>query len=321
MRWIETALKHILSGQDICLITIVQAAGSTPRETGAKMLVSRDGPLWGSIGGGNLEHDSLQQAQQALAQETSPRRWLQEIALGPALNQCCGGHVRLGFLKLQTQDLPWLQRYQQALQSPLAVRFSFDFQTPDQDIPWQEISQPNSETGPHSHFHPHGLFEEIVYDRRRPLWIFGAGHVGQALTRCLEPLPFAVTVVDPREDMLASLAPSLRLFSAQPETLVATLPSKSILLIMTHSHPLDYDLCRLGLARRDLAFLGLIGSATKKARFLQRLRQEGLTETDCARLTCPIGLPNLRQKHPEAIAISVSAQLLQIFMADEKTSN
>ena len=81
-------------------------------------------------------------------------------------------------------------------------------------------------------------------------------------------------------------------------------------LIFTHDHGLDYALASAGLAGGGFAYLGLIGSKTKRARFMSRLRDDGVSEAVLTRLTCPIGLPHLRSKAPEVIAVSVAADLL-----------
>ena len=81
-------------------------------------------------------------------------------------------------------------------------------------------------------------------------------------------------------------------------------------LIFTHDHSLDYALASAGLAGGGFAYLGLIGSRTKRARFMSRLRDNGFSEVALTRLTCPIGLPHLKSKAPEVIAVSVAADLL-----------
>ena len=91
---------------------------------------------------------------------------------------------------------------------------------------------------------------------------------------------------------------------------VADAPSGSFYLVMTHSHDLDLALSERILRRGDHGFFGLIGSATKRARFERRLRDKGLQEASLATLTCPIGLPDIQGKEPAVIAASVVAQLL-----------
>ena len=97
-----------------------------------------------------------------------------------------------------------------------------------------------------------------------------------------------------------------------PVAQVSALPPDAYCLVMTHSHELDQNLCEALLRRGDFAWLGLIGSATKQRRFMQRFKEKGLTQAQLARLTCPIGIPDIQSKQPGAIAVSVAAQLLQL---------
>jgi xanthine dehydrogenase accessory factor len=88
-------------------------------------------------------------------------------------------------------------------------------------------------------------------------------------------------------------------------------------LVMTHSHALDFDICEQVLRRADFAFLGLIGSATKRATFERRLRLHGHSDAAIRRLVCPIGLPSVTGKAPAAVAISVAGQLLTLSQASQ----
>ena len=85
-----------------------------------------------------------------------------------------------------------------------------------------------------------------------------------------------------------------------------------------HSHAIDYDICVSALRREDLGYVGLIGSASKRRRFLKRFREHGLSETEIERLTCPVGLDNIRGKKPAEIAVAVSAELLARRSAGER---
>ena len=90
----------------------------------------------------------------------------------------------------------------------------------------------------------------------------------------------------------------------------ASLPAGTLCLVMTHSHPLDFDVCAKLLQRDDIPFCGLIGSTSKKARFERLFKQAGLTETEIARLTCPIGIDGIGGKAPAEIAVAAAAQIL-----------
>lgn len=146
-----------------------------------------------------------------------------------------------------------------------------------------------------------------------PLALFGAGHVGQALVRILAELPFHVIWIDPRSERLPQAPPvNVRtLAAADPATEVATLPADVPALVMTHDHALDLRLVSALLRRSDQAFVGLIASEVKAARFRMRLAAEGIDETRLARLVSPVGLPEVPGKEPMAVAVSVAGQLLQ----------
>jgi xanthine dehydrogenase accessory factor len=145
------------------------------------------------------------------------------------------------------------------------------------------------------------------------LQIHGAGHVGRAIVKLLEGIDCQVDWVDLRESEFppaASPAHIRRCISDCPEAEVASAPPGSHFLVLTHSHELDLRITEAILKRADFAWLGLIGSATKRARFMHRFEQRGIAPALLARLTCPIGLPGINGKQPEVIAIAVVAQLL-----------
>jgi xanthine dehydrogenase accessory factor len=136
----------------------------------------------------------------------------------------------------------------------------------------------------------------------------------------MEPLPFALTVVDSRDEWLAGV-PGLRVqrvCEADPVSLVAAIPPGSVVLVMTHSHELDYAICRAALERHDLDWVGLIGSETKATCFRLRLGRDGVHDDHIAALVSPIGIGGVRSKLPAAIAVSVAAQLLQRASLDQK---
>lgn len=149
--------------------------------------------------------------------------------------------------------------------------------------------------------------------RQQPLVLFGAGHVGRAVARLLADLPFDVTWVDSRIGLFPDQV-GANIDAVQSENVLAEVrraPPGSIFVVMTHSHQLDEDICFEALNRADFAWLGLIGSVTKRRRFVQRLARRGIAESDLERLICPIGLSGIRGKQPATIALSLMAQLMQ----------
>jgi xanthine dehydrogenase accessory factor len=167
------------------------------------------------------------------------------------------------------------------------------------------------------------IFAELERNRtgevehRPEVYLFGAGHVGRALAAALAPLPLAVTVIETRSEELANLPEetSTRLVP-MPEALVRDMPEGGAIVILTHDHALDFLIAREALARTDLAYTGMIGSATKRATFASWLVREGNGEKAWTeRLTLPIGGTAVRDKRPEVIAAMTAAEILTALAA------
>lgn len=157
------------------------------------------------------------------------------------------------------------------------------------------------------------VWREPIADPLTPLLLFGAGHVGRALVLALAPLPFAVRWIDQRDDAFPVHIPAAAtpVRTADIEGEIARAPENAFILVVTHSHPLDLALTAAAL-RRPFPFVGLIGSATKRARFEARYRALGIPEARIRALACPIGLPGIAGKEPAIIAAATVAQMLQV---------
>ncbi len=156
----------------------------------------------------------------------------------------------------------------------------------------------------------------------RPLWLWGAGHVGRAIVATLAPMPdFEITWIDTAADRFPEPMPDrvAPLVAADPPRVMPRAPQDAAHLILTYSHDIDLKLCDAAL-RRGFAFCGLIGSASKWARFRSRLTALGHATAQIGRITCPIGDPALG-KHPQAIAVGVAAQLLKAQATKRATGN
>lgn len=152
------------------------------------------------------------------------------------------------------------------------------------------------------------------------LQLHGAGHVGRAIVAVLRTLNCAIDWIDSRADAFPSMpdegaARIARHRHADPTAAIAEAPPGTAFLVMTHSHALDAAICAAILRRGDAAYAGLIGSATKRARFTAAWRRQGLTTAAIDRLVCPIGIPGIGGKQPEIIALAVAAQLAERFAA------
>lgn len=146
------------------------------------------------------------------------------------------------------------------------------------------------------------------------LQLYGAGHVGRAIVRLLEDIDGRVQWIDEREAEFPAepSAPHIERLCVEPvEAEVRRAPPGAFYLVLTHSHDLDLRITEAILRRGDFGYLGLIGSATKRAKFLRRYEDRGVAADALARLTCPIGVPGIAGKEPAVIAVGVVAQLLQ----------
>ena len=153
--------------------------------------------------------------------------------------------------------------------------------------------------------------------RRWPVALFGGGHVGTALARVLSALPCSLTWIDSRDGIFPTdlAAHTVCEHSDPVHQAVPSLAPGTRVVIMSFSHAEDLEVVAACLARQrqqgDLPYVGLIGSATKWATFRHRLQARGFTEAELDRVTCPIGVPGIRGKEPEVIAVAIAAQLLQ----------
>ena len=285
------------------------------------MVVTPDGGFFGTIGGGRLEYEVLAGAQTALAGEARNAEF-RDWPFGPNLGQCCGGSVTIlteifdsatilppsfagarrsaGRLVTAGRLGPASRMLRTILSGPASKRRRIS-RTPREAITTE--------------------LTEIFGDQRTPVLLFGAGHVGRALVLALAPLPFAVRWIDSRADQFPQFVPAntpRSRHSSDPDSEIDRAPKGALIVVMTHSHPLDYAITAKALQRRDFSFVGLIGSRTKRARFASqaqadrahRCRHRAARLSDRAR--------EIKGKEPAVIAAAVTAQLL---MAREQAAN
>jgi xanthine dehydrogenase accessory factor len=306
MKAFRRLIEAIGAEGSAALVTLARVEGSSPREAGARIVVRPSGGFHGTIGGGALEFAALEAANEALRTGRGPAT-RRSLALGPELGQCCGGRVEWRVETFDRRDLDDLSALAIA-ESGAAERLSARL-GPDGRVQRMLGSSVSERTlarlADESWTEPLGVIARAVY-------LFGAGHVGRALALALAPLPFAVRWIDPRRDAFPAHAPaSVTLIHAPgPAVELASAPNRALVVVMTHSHALDLEIVAEALRVERFGYVGLIGSATKRARFLRQMRGAGLTEVQLARLVCPIGVPGLESKHPAAIAASTAAQLL-----------
>jgi xanthine dehydrogenase accessory factor len=255
----ETVAAFLDAGPAM-LVRVEAARGSTPREAGAWMLVSRAATL-GTVGGGQLEYIAIDAARALMAR--GGVRQVLDVPLGPEIGQCCGGRTRLAVVRAEG---PTRERL-----LALAAK------------EWAALPA---------------------------VQVIGAGHVGRALAATLQLLPVRALLVDGRAAELATAPAGVEtVLTPLPEEVVRTAAPGTAFVVMTHDHALDFLIVREALARGDAAYVGMIGSRTKRVSFLRWLRDAG--EVDAGALVCPIGAAGRPDKRPEVIAAFVAAEIMQ----------
>lgn len=331
--WLPALLRALQREPVVVRVVLAEVRGSAPREPGVGMLVGHAG-IEGTIGGGQLEWQMLAAARSLLEQPRVSAR-IKRMVLGADLGQCCGGVVEVWMERFTRADLGLLQAASDAATRGSAVLVSTITQSgverrvvrdsgvdPAAD---QLLRAPRAQAPPRLSRQTAGetTLLERLDDELPPLWLYGAGHVGQALARILMELPLRLTWIDSRADLFPlHIAGSVRvLHGADPVASVADAPQGARFVVLTHSHPLDYALCRAILGRNDFAWAGLIGSLSKAARFRSRLARDGLGGAVIARLICPIGISGITSKWPAAIAVGIAAQLMREISATAGDAN
>jgi xanthine dehydrogenase accessory factor len=288
------------------LVTLARVEGSSPREAGVRMVVRPSGGFHGTIGGGTLEFAALEAASEALGRGRGPAR-RRSLALGPELGQCCGGRVEWRvetFDERDLDDLSALAIAEGGASAALSARLGPDGRV-QRTLGSSASKRSLARLADESWTEPLGVLARAVY-------LFGAGHVGRALALALAPLPFAVRWIDPRRDAFPTHAPAnvTLIHAPEPSAELASAPDDALVIVITHSHALDLEIVAEALRVERFGYVGLIGSATKRARFLSQMRGAGLNEVQLGRLVCPIGISGLESKDPAVIAASTAAQLL-----------
>ena len=327
--WLQRLCELIDLDRMVIRVSIIKSEGSTPREVGSFMTVSENS-FFGTIGGGALEFEALRKARELLraylGEEWMPwRRVVDNFSLGPSLGQCCGGSVQLLFEclgSLEIKQISSLEKRGRILVRPLKS-----------GEPWEVIDEhrnahnnwPLPVEGCVREFLSGGrqrkaavvgdCYIEPLEAETQPFFLYGAGHVGRAVVRAFEGLPFKIYWVDTEPSRFPDVIPMgiEKIVSQDPAEVCHYAPPGTWHVVMTYSHAIDFRVCYAVLKKDTFSYLGVIASKTKRARFAKRLQAGGLSDAAIARLHAPIGLEGLEGKEPSMIAVSLAADFLYRF--------
>ncbi|MEO5759307.1 MAG: xanthine dehydrogenase accessory protein XdhC [Mesorhizobium sp.] len=275
------SLKAFLGAASrVALVEVAGTKGSTPREKGAFMLVSQ-AAIFGTIGGGQLEYMAIDKARQMVS--PSSRSGLANRLQSSSrieVDEVCA-----------TLDVPLGPEIGQCCGGRVEVLIRLV----DAALEAELVRATEAEE---AHL-PH-------------VYLFGGGHVGQALAAAMALLPVHAVVIETRAEALEGMPETVETrLTPMPEAMVRDAPTGTAFAILTHDHALDFLIVAEALKRGDSAYVGMIGSKTKKATFKNWfLKSAEGNEAEFARLVSPIGGDAVKDKRPTVIAALAAAEIM-----------
>lgn len=283
------------------LISIIDKSGSTPRGVGTQMLVDEAGVITGTIGGGAVEKEAIDLAKSSLSTRKSFTKNFDLNMKDSSLNMVCGGVLFLHFLYV---DRALFEKEITTIDSKINSREPgfMVIDTVDNKLSYSSSAIISTNT------------VSIPLPVPDKVYIFGTGHVAQALVPVLSNIGFSCTIIDNRAEFIdKSLFPEAEdVILGDYENIESnvSLTAKDYLIIMTHGHTHDYTVLEQVLSKKQ-TYIGVMGSRRKREFVNSKLRLNGFTEEQIESIHAPIGL-SIDAVTPEEIAISVAAELISV---------
>jgi xanthine dehydrogenase accessory factor len=323
---LEVLRRLLESNEPVCHVAVLQQAGSTPRTAGARMLVSGEGAIHGTIGGGRVEAEAIRLAREALRDE-APRTARFDLAAGADMDMVCGGDLELlveplrsaGLLELLVESAGLLAAGQahwlltELDETAGALRIARRLVTSGVEMDRLGIRQADwalVEAGEPG--------QRILVELREPphvLHLFGAGHVAHSTARVGALAGFRVVVCDDRPEFAsagrypdADRIVVLESFADVVTELGEPLDERACVVIVTRGHRHDEEVLDQ-ILRTRAGYIGMIGSRTKREGTYRNLRRQGFTDADLARVHSPVGL-DIGAQTPEEIGVAIVAELI-----------
>lgn len=309
----EFVRAGLQSEEPLLLLWVVESGGSSPGKPGFKMAVTGRGARCGTIGGGAVEKDLADKAEDLLARGTGRPRLLKllhrEGGGGRRSGMVCSGWQRVALLPLAAGDSGAVDSLLFALKRNRPGRLLLS----PQGLEFQAGKGRRGASAFRQR--PAGDWTYCEETGQRPtLTLIGGGHVALALSRIMAGLDFHVRVLDDRPG-LATLeeneaAQEKHVVSFRSVGRLVEEGELSYAVIMTYGHQADEKVLAQ-LAGKRLRYLGLLGSPAKNARLFASLRRKRVSRRALERVHAPVGLP-IHSRTPEEIAISIAAEIISI---------
>lgn len=297
--------NRLKNNEDTVLALIIQTEGSAPRNPGAYMLIGKEGRIYGTVGGGNVEYMSVLKGQEIFKSQKS---CICEYDLNSDnTGMVCGGNVKILFLYTDSTytDVIWqiVNRFKNNTAFRLIISLNGIKISQFDGKPVKGIFKEQNETY---------YAEDMLYDGK--VYIFGGGHVTQETVPLLTHIGFRCIVVEDREEYT-----NLSLFKGAEQTILADFENISskvhinendYIVIMTRGHIGDESAEKFALST-NVGYIGVMGSRKKAEVIKRHLLNEGYAQKDIDRVITPIGIDILSET-PQEIAVSIAAQLIKI---------
>ena len=307
----EKVKEQVLMGNACYLVALIESEGSTPRSSGAFMLVNKNGFVAGTVGGGGMEYAAVLEAQNKLV-EGETKSFLKRYDLTTAAGMACGGYCSLQFCYLPAvQETDMLAEY---ILFRLKGKYPWWLLIPlgEGDIRVEEGLFIKKHKGFYEQDGKEYYAEQYNYDGR--VFIFGAGHVARELVPLLSHLGFKCVVIDDREEFakpeVFPTAHKVLLADYTKLNEVCKLNCMDYAVVMTRGHVHDAN-CERFLLTTPVPYIGVMGSKNKAKLARETLLSEGYSEKQLARIKTPIGL-DIGSETPAEIAVSIAAQLIEV---------
>ncbi len=298
----------------VAIAIIVETKGSSPRKTGTKMVIASNTTLFGSIGGGGMEHLVIQEAVQMLQSNRPAGKIVQFThSDGPGINKSgmvCAGRQKVLIRVFRRTERAHLQEI--AKLAGMGNKFSIEIGANDFD--YKLVSAEGSGSPVFTWQDEQNWRYSEIAAPEFVVYLIGGGHVGYAISRTLAPLDFRVILLDNRPDYEKFTENEW----VEEKTVVDYAKVGEIILegefvfalILTSSHKDDFAVLQQ-LVTKNLGYVGFLASASKAKGFFNRLRKQGISDEKIAQISAPMGL--LQKSYlPEEIAVSIAAELLQV---------
>ena len=310
---IWTYIKEVLERNiNLILLYVLDSTGSSPGRQGFHMIITENGGMKGSIGGGIMEHKLVELAKDNLKKDQTAVLLKKQIhSKSVPVNQSgmiCSGEQSIAFIPLSKNDLSNVKELITCLQEnqPGQLQLSpngFSFNQVESNIAY-DFSFIDESNWVYS--------EKIGF--KKFAYVIGGGHVGKALTKILTDLKFHVTVIDDRENLHTMVTnkyahKKITVDYSKIKDHILNRPDVYI-FIMTFGYRSDLQVLQQ-LINHKVAFTGMMGSKEKIKQLLDEMRTQGFTEEQLQSVKTPIGL-DIKSRTPEEIAISIAAQIIQL---------